>query len=241
MKLLLIRHGDPDYAIDSLTEKGHIEAKLLAERIAAMDIKNFYMSPLGRAQKTAGYTLDRLGRTAEVLDWAREFDVLIDDGKGGKRIAWDMLPENWTKIPEYYDKDKWFDVQIMKNAGMRSGIEKVYNGLDEILERHGYKRDGNFYRVVAPNEDTVALFCHFGVTCVMLSHLIGVSPMVLWHGTVSAPTSVTTLITEERREGIASFRMTGFGDISHLYKYNEPPAFSGRFCEMFSNEDQRHD
>ena len=241
MKLLLIRHGDPDYTIDSLTEKGHIEAKLLAERIAAMDIKKYYMSPLGRAQKTAEYTLNKVGKTAEVLDWAREFDVLIDDGIGGKRIAWDMLPENWTKIPEYYDKDKWFDVQIMKDAEMRSGIAKVHNGLDEILERHGYKREGNFYRAVDPNEDTIALFCHFGVTCVMLSHLIGVSPMVLWHGTISAPTSVTTLVTEERREGIASFRMTSFGDISHLYMHNEQPAFAGRFCEMFSNEDQRHD
>ena len=34
MKLLLIRHGDPDYERDSLTEKGHKEAALLAERIA---------------------------------------------------------------------------------------------------------------------------------------------------------------------------------------------------------------
>lgn len=241
MRLLLIRHGDPDYTIDSLTEKGHIEAKLLAERIAAMDIKAYYMSPLGRAQKTAEYTLNKVGKTAEVVDWAREYDVLIDDGNGGKRIAWDMLPENWTKIPEYYDKDKWFDVEIMKNAQMRAGITKVYDGLDELLERHGYKREGNFYRVVTPNEDTIALFCHFGATCVMLSHLLGVSPMVLWHGTIAAPTSVTTLVTEERREGIASFRMTAFGDISHLYKCNEQPAFAGRFCELFTNEDQRHD
>ncbi|MCH5325356.1 MAG: histidine phosphatase family protein [Eubacterium sp.] len=241
MKLLLIRHGDPDYTIDSLTEKGHKEAALLAERIAPMEIKAYYMSPLGRAQKTAEYTLNKAGRTAEVLDWAREFDVLIDDGNGGRRLAWDMLPEDWTKIPEYYDKDKWFDVPVMKAAGIQAGIENVCNGLDKLLERHGYKRDGSIYRAVRPNEDVVALFCHFGVTCVMLSHLLGVSPMVLWHGTIAAPTSVTTLVTEERREGTAAFRMTAFGDISHLYMYGEPPAFAGRFCEMFSNEEQRHD
>lgn len=241
MKLLLIRHGDPDYSIDSLTERGHMEAKLLAERIAPMDIKAYYTSPLGRAKKTAEYTLNKAGRTAEVLDWAREFTVLIDNGKGGKRIAWDMLPEDWTKVPEYYDKDKWTDVPVMKNADMSSGAAEVYDGLDRLLERHGYRREGSLYRAVSPNEDTIALFCHFGVTCVMLSHLLGVSPMVLWHGTIAAPTSVTRVVTEERREGIASFRMTEFGDISHLYKYNEQPAFAGRFCETFANKDQRHD
>ena len=241
MKLLLIRHGDPDYAVDSLTPKGHREAALLAERIAPMDISAYYMSPLGRAQKTAEYTLDKAQRTAEVLDWAREFDVLIDDGKGGKRIAWDMLPENWTAIPEYYDEDRWLDVPVMKDAQMRSGIAKVYDGLDALLERHGYKREGRFYRAVHPNEDTIALFCHFGVTSVMLSHLLGVSPMILWHGMIAAPTSVTTLVTEERRAGIAAFRMTAFGDISHLYKEGEPPAFAGRFCEVYANQEQRHD
>lgn len=241
MRLLLIRHGDPDYSVDSLTEKGHREAELLSERIAAMDIKAFYTSPLGRAGKTAEYTLNRMGRRAEVLDWAREFDVPVDDGAGGKRLAWDFLPEVWTQTDEYYHKDRWAEVKLMKDADIRSGIEQVYSGLDRLLERHGYRREGRLYRAVSPNEDTVVLFCHFGVTCVMLSHLLGVSPVVLWHGTIAAPTSVTTLITEERREGKAVFRMTGFGDISHLYKQGEPPAFAGRFCEMFTNAEQRHD
>lgn len=241
MKILIIRHGDPDYTIDSLTGKGHKEAELLAERIAPMDIKAYYMSPLGRARKTAEYTLNKAKRTAEVLDWAREFDTLIDDGKNGKRIAWDWLPESWTAVSEYFDKDQWSNTPIMKAAGMESGVKRVYDGLDKLIERHGYRRENNYYRAIEPNNDTIAIFCHFGVTCVMLSHLINVSPMVLWHGFVSAPTSVTTVITEERREGIASFRVNAFGDISHLYKYGEEPAFSGRFCEMFANEDERHD
>ena len=33
MRLLIIRHGDPDYANDTLTEKGHREAQLLAEKL----------------------------------------------------------------------------------------------------------------------------------------------------------------------------------------------------------------
>ena len=59
MKLLLIRHGDPDYEKDNLTEVGKREAALLAERIAPMDITEYYVSPLGRAQATAAPTLVR--------------------------------------------------------------------------------------------------------------------------------------------------------------------------------------
>lgn len=76
-----------------------------------------------------------------MLDWAREFDVQIDDGSGGKCLTWDVLPENWTKIPEYYDKDKWLDVWAMKEADVRTDIDKVYNGLDNLLECHGYKNE----------------------------------------------------------------------------------------------------
>lgn len=242
MKLLIIRHGDPDYSIDSLTEKGHREAAMLAERIAPMEIAAYYVSPLGRAKATAEYTLRQCGRTAKEHGWMREFDVkIIHAETGEQRIAWDMLPESWTNIPAYYHKDQWYKVPVMETANMKAGLTEVHEGLDALLEQHGYLREGNYYRAIRPNEDTIALFCHFGVECVMLGHLLGISPMVLWHGFMAAPTSVTTVCTEERRQGIASFRVSAFGDISHLYVHGEPPAFAGRFCETFSNQDQRHD
>jgi len=88
--------------------------------------------------------------------------------------------------------------------------------------------------------ETVTFFCHFAISCVLLSHLWNVSPFVLWHGLVLAPTSVTEVVTEEREQGIAYFRGTKVGDISHLYAGGEEPAFAARFCEVYSNEDQRH-
>lgn len=242
MKLLIIRHGDPDYEKDSLTEKGWKEAELLSERIAPLPIKAYYVSPLGRARDTAAATLKKAGRTAEVLPWLREYDVRITDPvTGQKRIPWDMLPADWTAVPEYYDKDNWYNVPIMKEAGMEAGLRAVWDGLDGILLRHGYRREGMIYRAEVPNEDTIAFFCHFGVGCVMTGHLLGISPMILWHGFMAAPTSVTVLNSEERREGNAFFRVSSYGDISHLYAKGEEPAFAGRFCEMFSNSEQRHD
>ena len=64
MKLIIIRHGDPDYSIDSLTEKGWKEAEYLADRIAKLDVKQFYVSPRGRAKDTASLTLQKMNRTA---------------------------------------------------------------------------------------------------------------------------------------------------------------------------------
>ena len=53
MKLIFIRHAEPDYSIDSLTEKGFYEAGLLAKRTAAWHVTDFFCSPLGRAIKTS--------------------------------------------------------------------------------------------------------------------------------------------------------------------------------------------
>ena len=242
MKLIIIRHGDPDYSIDSLTPTGWREAELLADRISKLDVKAFYISPLGRAKDTASVTLQRMGRTAETVPWLREFPPTIKKpNKEAPSICWDWLPQDWTAEPRFYDRERWLEVPVFRNADVPEIYRNVCNGLDSLLAHHGYVRRDGLYEVRHANEDTVVLFCHFGVECVLLSHLLGISPMVLWHGTCAAPTSVTTLTTEERREGIAYFRMNSFGDISHLSACGQEPAFAARFCEMYSNFDQRHD
>lgn len=242
MKLLIIRHGDPNYSIDSLTEKGWREAELLSDRLSRLDITDFYVSPLGRAKDTASVTLKKMHREAKELPWLREFQAPIPDIHTGKEhVTWDWLPADWTGKDAFYDKDRWHTVPIMREAHVYDEAKRVYDGLDEILKDHGYEREGNLYHAVRPNRDTVVLFCHFGVECVMLGHVLGISPMVLWHGFCAAPTSVTTLITEERRQGIAYFRTSAFGDISHLYAAGEEPAFVARFCETYDDWEERHD
>ncbi len=239
MRLLIIRHGDPDYSIDSLTEKGKREAELLSLRMEKENVTAFYLSPLGRAQATAHYTLDRMGREGETMDWLREFSAIVDKPNGKDDCAWDWLPKDWTGTPDFFDREKWMHAPVMEKAGVPEKYHEVTEALDALLARHGYEREGCYYRAVRPNRDTVVFFCHFGLECVLLSHLLNVSPMVLWHGFCAAPTSVTTLYTEERENGIAYFRATSFGDVSHLYAFGEAPAFSARFCETFDS-DERH-
>lgn len=240
MRLLIVRHGDPDYSIDSLTPTGWVEAELLSHRLSKLDVKEFYVSPLGRARDTAKATLEKMGRSAIVKPWLRELDSPREVQAQGQEL-WDWLPQDWTVHPDFYDRDKWWQVPIFREAGVEAMVREIWEGLDALLAEHGYVREGNLYRVERANEDTLVFVCHFGLECVLLSRLLGISPMVLWHGTCAAPTSVTTVVTEERRKGTASFRMSAFGDISHLYVADQPPAFAARFCECYDNMDQRHD
>ena len=242
MKLIIIRHADPDYSIDSLTEIGRTQAALLADRVSQWDVKDFYVSPLGRARDTAQPALEKMNREATVLDWLREFPPQIKrEGYKKSSCCWDWLPADWTRVEEYYDKKKWLEVPVYAESTVPEEYKKVTDGLDALLESHGYRREGNCYRVLEANTDTIVLFCHFGLECVLLSHLLNVSPMILWHGFCASPSSVTVLYTEERRKGIASFRASCFGDTSHLYAAGESPSFSGRFCEIYDNFEERHD
>ena len=245
MKLIIIRHGDPDYEHDSLTETGRLEAQCAAKRLAGHDITAFFVSPLGRAQETARYTLETMHRKARTLPWLREFEApILHPDTGDVRVPWDWLPGVWTTEPAFYDRERWAETAVMREYGVGKEAERVYAGLDSLLAEYGYHREGGFYRVERPDHarcETLVLFCHFGVECVMLSHLIGCSPMVLWHGLCAAPTSFTVLTSEERRKGIASFRINTFGDTGHLYAEGYEPSFSARFCESYDNAEERHD
>ena len=212
MRLLIVRHADPDYSIDSLTPAGWEEAKLLADRLAPIPVAAYYVSPLGRAKDTASLTLKKACRTAETCSWLREFaPQAVHPGKDSGHCVWDWLPDAWMAEPKYFDKDHWHETEVFQNAHVKEEYDWVTGELDRLLRRHGYVRNGLFYRAVAPNEDTIVLFCHFGVD------------------------------TEERRSGVASFRMSSFGDVSHLYVGGREPSFAARFCEVYTRFDQRHD
>lgn len=233
MRLIFVRHAEPDYERDSLTEKGWREAALLAERAARWKVDEFYCSPLGRARDTASLTLKKCGRTAVTCDWLREFEApVLDPVTGKERLPWDLLPEYWTPIPEMYAVETFADTALMRSGRVKEEYARVCKGIDGILLSHGYERAGKMYRTKSHKEDTVVLFCHMGVTFFLLSHLLNISPVNLIHGMFLAPSSVTIATTEEVEEGKAYFRCQEVGDTSHLYCAGEPVSHMGYFAEI---------
>ena len=195
-----------------------------------------------------------MGREAVTLDWLREFPAQLDindapalqeafpdtprqsDGRFHDRCVWDMIPRAYYASAAYRTQSGWRDSDVARHSNMDEAYDRVCRGLDLLLTEHGYVPENGYVRAERNNDDTLALFCHFGLTCVLLSHLWDVSPFVLWHGLAAVPTSVTELYTEEREKGIAMWRCTRFGDCSHLYAAGLKPSFAVRFCERFEDK-----
>lgn len=239
VRILLIRHAEPDYSVDSLTPKGRVEAELLSRRLMRYDIRDFYVSPLGRARDTAAFTLDKLERKAEILPWLREFMGSYPDPETGKRriVAWDVKPRIWTAFPGVTDIRSWCNAPVFKDGNVREIWQQTICGVDELLSRYGYVKDGPVWRCEDNQAFTIALFCHFGISMAVLGYLTDISPMVLWHRTLCLPSSVTEVVTEERTKGEVSFRMTKLGDLTHLEAAGEKRSTAGLFPECFTGID----
>ncbi len=238
MRLLFIRHGDPDYVRDDLTPAGQLEAKLLVPRLERESITEFFVSPLGRAKATARPTLEALGRTATEYDWLQEVSipVLRPDRNGEySYVPWDWLPADWLQDPRLLDRIHWKENEILAAEHVGEACDRITASFDELLRAHGYSRNGLLYSAKRPNTDTLAFFCHFGLIFLFLSHLMNCSPMVLWQGMCIAPSSITTVYTEERRPGVAVFRIAALSDTSHLYTEGVSPSFAARFCETYGD------
>lgn len=53
MLLYIVRHGDPIYETDSLTDRGRRQAEAVGKRLLDAKIDRIFSSPMGRAKETA--------------------------------------------------------------------------------------------------------------------------------------------------------------------------------------------
>lgn len=244
MKIIIVRHADPDYEHDSITEKGKIEASLLADYLCKYypQIDNVFCSTFGRAKATIAPYLNKSGKEALYLNWLIEFltkahrpDINEEWG-----LAWDILPEYVSSHPKLFSPTEWMKEELYAGTDVYPTFKEIGENLDLILAMNGYSREGNIYTTNEGNHKTLLFACHFGVECVLLAHLLNCSPVTFWLGSVALSSSITVLNTEERRKGIVSFRMETFGSIPHLRIANIEPSFAARFCECFEDK-TRHD
>ncbi len=229
MRLYIIRHAEPDYEHNTITKRGHKEAKALAKRLRTEGLTRLYSSPLGRALHTAEYTAKTTGLKVQVQDWTRELSEL----KMGPippwepLIAWDLPGEIIRKKRKYLAHETWHRLPHWKPKHFRSAVKGVNKNSDAFLKRHGYRRDGGRYEVLKGNKERIAVFCHGGFGLTWLSHLLEIPLPLMWSGFWMAPSSVTTVLFDMRSEKWAVPRCIGFCDVSHLRLEGLPVSTHG--------------
>lgn len=230
MKLHIIRHGDPDYANDSLTPWGKKEAEALSLRMAELPLQALYCSPLGRAKETASYTEKCSGLEAKVLPWARELHVPPvahgDENRRSPTVIWD-IPAGMLREAEQMG-DKWAEYAAFSHPETGEAVEAVRCGWETLLAECGIRRNGDSLIAEEPlPEGDMALFCHHGLGLALLGIILDLPVPAMWRAFWLPPSSVSTVLFERQWGNVVNPRMVCVGDTSHLYREDVTGNTSG--------------
>ena len=175
MRIVFVRHGEPDYANDCLTETGKIQAAQCAERLREEGISEIWSSPLGRARETAEAASGELGLPVNVLGFMRELDWGSRDGSPlfGNGHPWNIADELAREGVNLNTPD-WRELGYFRNNRVCDSVDAVEKGIDAWLAELGYVREGFYYRCIREDDrqKTVALFSHGGSSCAAMGHML---------------------------------------------------------------------
>ena len=222
MRLIFVRHGEPDYKNDCLTENGISQAKSAAERLKNENISVIYSSPMGRAKETASYTADTLGLEINVLDFMHEIDwgtaENTPDAEAPKfgGHPWTLGYELLTEHPEMISSECWREHFSFGNNICMGYYDMISDKFDKFLENFGLYRKDGLYLCREECETTAALFAHGGSGAVMFSHVLNLPfPFVL----TSMPYGVCSVSVLNFEQSVGKKvipRLELFNDMRHI-------------------------
>jgi 2,3-bisphosphoglycerate-dependent phosphoglycerate mutase len=225
VELVLVRHAQPQWYVEDrhqgndpiLTELGHRQAELVAERLAPEGFDEIYVSPLTRARQTAQPLLQRLGRDEVLADWLREIRDPEWTGTARDEVisyyeAEDdaSLDERWRGLPGGERVDDFH--------------KRIVTGLHEFLA--GYGIVANDHEVPSwnathgsaierANGPKILCVAHAGTNGVIASHLLGASHTPFeWARVWSDHTSVIRF-TARAASGVVYFALRSMDSV-HL-------------------------
>lgn len=225
MRLIFVRHAEPNYEKDCITENGVLQAKSTAKRLSDEDIKAVFASPMGRAVETASYIAKDHGLEVQTLPFMHEINWgdIDENVPEDKKIPYDGHP--WTIGHLYLSEDKdnvaspkWRDHHFFKDNKLITYYDLISKEFDKFLENYGIVRKNNLYFCEKECNDTVLLVAHGGSGSVMFSHVLSLPlPFVL----TSMPygvCSVSILEFSPANDGVIVPRLELFNDMRHLDK-----------------------
>lgn len=185
-----IFHGWTD---SQITEKGHIQAKRLADSLKDFEIDTIYSSSLRRTMQTAEYIAKEKKLSLILSDQLKEIN-----GGDWENVNWDNIPEKWPQ--EYKTWDKTPHIHQMPNGESMCKFQKrIINEISIIINENLGKK----ICILTHGTAIKTLICYF--------NNVGLEEMnnIIWHDNTSL-----TIVEKENDY----FKVIKEGDISHLDK-----------------------
>ena len=122
MRLYIIRHADPNYENDTITDFGKEEARALAKRLSLEELSKIYCSTMNRAVETMLFTKELLGLEPVMCDWMREVDWsnTIDNYAN----PWDLPGEFLLNEPDMPNSKNWVSNKYFDAKKVREDLNK---------------------------------------------------------------------------------------------------------------------
>lgn len=220
MILYIIRHGEPDYSTGALTEKGWLQAEAVGKRMAELKVNKIFASPILRAQQTAEPACRLLGLEKVTEEWSHEIgDERLTSFPDGEMKSISFVQNTYFRQNGNMDLSftNAYECDGIKQSEMKKAVDYIEKNGNEFLERLGYKEENGIYRIIRPNNDRVALFCHAAFARAWVSVLLHIPLHIMWAGFDYDYTGVTVIEFANNDNGITAPKCHHYADHSHLY------------------------
>ncbi|MBQ6551817.1 MAG: histidine phosphatase family protein [Lachnospiraceae bacterium] len=220
MRLLFVRHGEPNYRDDCLTPTGLKQAEACAKRLEHEGITKIYSSPMGRALETARFTSELLDLPIKQLDYMHEISWGSRDGSPLPMDGhpWALASRLIEEGDWNFKDDNWRNHPYFRNNLVMDYHDLIVDSIDEFLEKYGYERYGTRYFCHFLTDETPVIFSHGGSSGCAISHIINLpfpyfaSIFEYWF------TSIIVLEFPDKPGSIVYPRVRLFNDCAHANK-----------------------
>lgn len=171
-KLIFVRHAEAEgnkirrfhgWTNSSITERGHLQAQRVADRLKDMDIDVIYSSSLTRTLQTAEYISMVKGLPIIRTDKLKEIN-----GGDWEDLPWDELQERWPEAYETWDNSPHAH-QMPNGESMEEFQKRLVDEVMHIIQQN----TGKNICIVTHGTAIRALICHFRAC--MLEEMINVA------------------------------------------------------------------
>jgi len=159
-RLIFVRHAEAlgnkirrfhGWTDSGLTEKGHLQAERVAQRLKDVDIDVLYSSSLQRAVQTAGYIAKTRGLPVKTSENLKEIN-----GGDWEDVAWSELAQRWPDEYEAWENQP-HRVKMPNGESMEEFRARLLDEVMGIIEKH----EGKNICIVTHGTAIRALVCHF--------------------------------------------------------------------------------